>query len=102
MCDRRLSIFLVDRHLFPVGRMSADRSIDRSFIVFYNAIYNTAVSAIDTVLFDLLCNFNMALIIFTYNERTGCVHIDPVHDSWPYFAINARKTVFAVKHNRIN
>ena len=67
MRNRWFSIFFIDRHLFSVGRMSADGCIDGSFIVLYNAIYNTAVFAVNTMRFDLFCNFNVAFIIFSYS-----------------------------------
>ena len=43
----------------------------------------------------------MRHIIFTDNNRTGCVHINPMYNSRTHHTVDPRKMILAVEHHRI-
>ena len=53
MSDCLFSVFVIDRHFFPVNRMAPDRALDGSFFLFDYTCYNRTVTTLDRVLLQL-------------------------------------------------
>ncbi len=78
--------------------MSADRCINSALVVPDTAVYDRRIDPPDRMYLQLLCNALMGDIILTDHQRSGCVHIDPVHDSRTHHAVDPGQLLAAMIH----
>ena len=67
VCNRILSVFIVDCLLFAINRMSADRLMNGAGIFGYIVIYNGLILSGNGMSFQLFCQRLMCNIIFADN-----------------------------------
>ena len=91
-----LGIFINHRHFLSVLRIPADRQRNGEFIFFYIAVHHAFIRPFEGMLLDLPGKPGVRAVIFCNDQQTGCVLINPVHDSRPENAVNSTERTAAV------
>ena len=102
MCDSRSAVSLIDSHLFPVGRMTADRGVHCAAVFAEISQYDRPVSAVDRMLFELLRQIFVRPVIFTDKQGTCCIPVNSVDDTGAQNAVYPGKLIPAVIHQGIH
>ena len=70
-----------DSHFLSICRMSADRKINHSLIVFEIAVHNSLIFACEAVLLYLPGKVEMSKIVFRYDKKSACILINTVDNT---------------------
>ena len=101
MGDSVFSIFVVDRHFFPVNWVTANRAFHSTFIFLKITCYNSPVTPLDGMRFQLLGQITVSRVILAYKKSSCSVLINTVDDSRAHNAVNTGQIALTVVHNSI-
>ena len=88
MGDSVFSIFVVDRHFFPVNWVTTDRAFYSTFIFLKITCHNSPVTPLDGMRFQLLGQITVSRVILAYKKSSCSVLINTVDDSRAHNTVN--------------
>ena len=102
MCNCLFSIFMVDRHLLTIDRMTPDRCVYSPFIFFDISLNNCTISSFNTVFLKLFCKVSVHHIILTDQKSPRSVFIDTMNDTRTHNSIDSGEIISTMCHYSIN
>ena len=96
------AMFLSYRHFFAIQRISANRLVNSTLILFKTIEYNGIIFSCDAVLCQLCRQSLMGSVVFCHHQYPRCISVDTMHNTRAFFPIDARKLTATVIHQSID
>lgn len=88
VCDSLLPVFLIDGHPLSVLLIPAYGRTYRTFLLLYRSMHDGAITSVQGMRPQLPGNFPMGKIVFTHNQRSCGIPVNPMHNPRPQHSVN--------------
>ena len=93
---------LYHSHSFPISRIPSDITLNCQSILWNDTITNSLITAYDSMRTELFGDRTVCGIIFTHDDGTSCILIDPVYDSGTKNSVDSAQRAMAMVENSID
>jgi len=100
--DGVAAVFLRDRHLLAVRRVTADGCVDRAGVFLQIAADDALIGSCQRVVFELRGKMRVGSVVFCRNQKPRRVLVNPVDNAGALFPADTGKRIAAVMQQRVD